>query len=237
MTKIKKNNSIERRYVIDELNAEDSRRLLNIMGEFIDGFTLFSNVPPMVSVFGSSRADSQDKYYNMAVKLGARLAEAGVGALTGGGPGIMEAANKGAYEAGGVSAGVAIDLPKEQDANEFTTHGISVRHFFVRKVLLIKYSFAFVIFPGGFGTFDELFEALTLIRTNRIVPFPVILVGTEFWAPMTDWLRSHVAAAGYVDREDVETIRLTDDLDEVVRICSESIERSRKSEWMKKKEE
>ncbi|MDH5756749.1 MAG: TIGR00730 family Rossman fold protein, partial [Nitrospinota bacterium] len=201
-------------YLIDEMETEDSRRLLGIMAEFVDGFSLLSKLKPMVTVFGSAQPAEEDKYYKMARELGGKLARAHINVITGGGPGIMEAANRGAFEAGGLSAGVAIDLPQEQKANAYTTHSMKLRHFFVRKVMLIKYSQAFAIFPGGFGTLDELFESLTLIRTRTITPFPMILIGTEYWGGLLDWVREQTLRVGYIDEEDLECIHLTDDLDQ-----------------------
>ncbi len=221
-------------YVLDELEAGDAWRIFRIMAEFVEGFELLSEQEPMVSVFGSSRAMPDNQYYPLAVELGGKLAEAGITVITGGGPGIMEAANKGALEAGGKSIGIEIDLPLEQKGNEYTTQKIKVRHFFVRKVMLIKYSQAFVIFPGGYGTFDEMFEALTLMRTRKILPFPIILFGKSQWAGLLDWLRETIIPEGYIAQEDFDTIYLTDDLDDVVHVCQKSIVESTKSKWMKR---
>ena len=216
-------NGKEYHYAIDDLNAEDSRRLIGIMAEFIDGFSLVANMGPMVSVFGSARSQPDNPYFQKAEKLGGMLAKEGVGMLTGGGPGIMEAANKGAFEAGGKSVGVSISLPNEQASNRYITDGIELKHFFVRKVMLIKYSHAYVIFPGGYGTFDELFESLTLIRTQRISPFPMVLYGTEYWGPLLDWLNNVVKENGCIDDDDLAAISITDDLAEVVEICKASV--------------
>ncbi|MGK7346400.1 MAG: TIGR00730 family Rossman fold protein [Candidatus Nitrospinota bacterium M3_3B_026] len=221
-------------YVLDEMQAGDSWRLFRIMAEFVDGFDLLSRQEPMVSVFGSARATESDYYYPIAMKLGAKLAKSGIAVITGGGPGIMEAANRGAFEAGGKSIGIGIDLPLEQPVNRYTNQGVTLRHFFVRKVMLIKYSQAFVIFPGGYGTLDELFEALNLMRTRMILPFPVILVGSEDWKGMMGWLRKNVLARGYIDDDDYGAVHITDDLDEVVAICQKSIVESTKSQWITK---
>jgi hypothetical protein len=226
MTKTNDKNSLAgRQYstAIEELKADDSRRLISIMTEFIDGFTLLSGLEPMVPLFGSALAGADDRHYKMAEELGRKLAKAGITVLTGGGPGLMEAANKGAFEAGGVSVGAAIDLPQEQRVNDYMTHCLKVRHFFVRKVMLVKYSYAFVILPGGYGTMDELFEALTLIRTHRVHPFPVILMGSDFWRGMMDWLRSTMLAAGYIKQADLDAISVLDDLDEIVNVCRDSV--------------
>ncbi|MDH5638830.1 MAG: TIGR00730 family Rossman fold protein [Nitrospinota bacterium] len=206
-------------YLIDEMEAEDSRRLLGIMAEFVDGFSLLANLKPMVTVFGSAQPTEDDKYYKLARELGGKLARAKINVITGGGPGVMEAANRGAFEAGGLSAGVAIDLPQEQTSNAYTTHSMQLRHFFVRKVMLIKYSQAFAIFPGGFGTLDELFESLTLIRTRTITPFPMILVGSEYWRGLIGWVREQSLRLGYIDEADLECIHMTDDLDRVTELC------------------
>lgn len=219
-------------YILDEMKVGDSWRLFRIMSEFVEGFDLLSRQEPMVSVFGSAKAATDDPYYIMAEELGVKLSTAGIAVITGGGPGMMEAANKGVFESGGKSIGVEIDLPLEQKGNQYTNPNIKVRHFFVRKVMLVKYSQAFVIFPGGFGTLDELFEALTLIRTKRILPFPIILVGTKFWSGMMDWLRESVMEMKYIREDDFAAMTITDSLDEVVRVCQKSILESTKAHWI-----
>jgi hypothetical protein len=219
-------------YVLDEMKVGDSWRLFRIMSEFVEGFDLLSRQEPMISVFGAAKATPDDLHYKMAEELGAKLSAVGIAVITGGGPGIMEAANKGAFESGGKSIGVEIDLPLEQAGNRYTNPNIKVRHFFVRKVMLVKYSQAFVIFPGGFGTLDELFEALTLMRTKRILPFPIILVGTKFWSGMVSWLRETVMDCKYIREDDLSAMIITDNLDEVVRICQKSILESTKAHWI-----
>lgn len=219
-------------YILDEMKVGDSWRLFRIMSEFVEGFDLLSRQEPMVSVFGSAKATADDPYYKMAEELGVKLSAAGIAVITGGGPGIMEAANKGVFESGGKSIGVEIDLPLEQEGNKYTNPNIKVRHFFVRKVMLVKYSQAFVIFPGGFGTLDELFEALTLMRTKRILPFPIILVGTKFWGGMVNWLREAVMGCKYIREDDLAAMTITDSLDDVVRICQKSILESTKAQWI-----
>jgi len=221
-------------YLIDEMQAGDSWRLFRIMAEFVEGFDLLSRQEPMVSVFGSAQTKPSDAYYDIAISMGEKLANAGIAVITGGGPGIMEAANKGAIEAGGKSIGIEIDLPLEQKGNDYTNQKVRVRHFFVRKVMLIKYSQAFVIFPGGFGTLDEAFEALTLIRTRKILPFPVILVGSAEWGGLIDWLKKTAIKGGYIEQDDLDAMHLTDDLDEVVEICRQSIAGSTKARWITK---
>lgn len=229
-------NSVKSRYqyVVDDMKAGDSWRLFRIMSDFVDGYDLLSQQEPMVSVFGSARAKESDRYYKLARELGGKLAASGIAVITGGGPGIMEAANRGAFEAKGKSIGIMIDIPLEQAGNEYTNQSTKVRYFFVRKVMLVKYSQAFVVFPGGFGTLDETFEALTLMRTRKILPFPIIMVGSEKWRGMIDWLRESAMESGYISKNDFDAIHLTDDLDEVVKICQKSISESTKSEWIQK---
>lgn len=219
-------------YVVDELQAGDSWRIFRILAEFVDGFDLLSRQEPMVSVFGSAQANPDTQDYLDAVELGKKLAEAGISVITGGGPGIMEAANKGAFEAGGKSLGIEIDLPLERAGNPYTNSRIKLRHFFVRKVMLIKYSQAFVIFPGGYGTLDELFEALTLTRTRKILPFPIILYGVDYWGGLLEWLKQSVMQKGYISQEDFDDIVVTDDLDKIVHIAQRSIVESTKSQWI-----
>lgn len=219
-------------YVLDEMRVGDSWRLFRIMSEFVEGFDLLSRQEPMVSVFGSAKATPDDPHCMMAEELGKKLSAAGIAVITGGGPGIMEAANKGAFESGGKSIGVEIDLPLEQKGNRYTNPSIKVRHFFVRKVMLVKYSQAFVIFPGGFGTLDELFEALTLIRTKRILPFPIILVGTRFWSGLVSWLKDIVMEHKYIRDEDLAAMTITDNLDDVIHVCQKSILESTKAHWI-----
>jgi uncharacterized protein (TIGR00730 family) len=196
--------------------AQDVWRIFRIMAEFVEGFEAMSNLPAAVSVFGSARTKPGQHYYEKAVELGAALAKRGFAVITGGGPGIMEAANKGAMQAGGHSVGVNISLPMEQKANPYQTVSITHHYFFVRKVMFIKYSHAFVCFPGGFGTMDELFESLTLIQTLKIDPFPVVLFGSEFWNPLVNWLRTTMAEKFQtISPGDMSLVRVTDDVDEV----------------------
>ena len=205
------------RYWLDNFNVGDSWRLFRIMSEFVDGFDTLSNLPhPAVSFFGSARTRPGDKYYQLTVDIARSLAEAGYPIMTGGGPGIMEAANKGAAEADGISIGLNIDLPHEQEPNPFTNMPLNFKYFFVRKVMFIKYAMAFVCMPGGFGTLDELFESLTLMQTNRIKAFPVILVGKDYWDGMVEWIRAKLIEDKYIDKEDVFYFNLFDDPDEIV---------------------
>lgn len=205
---------------MQDYTQTDPWRVFRIMAEFVDGFEELSNLGPAVSVFGSSRTTPQDEYYNKAVKLGRLLAENQFVVVTGGGPGIMEAANKGAKEAGGASVGLNIELPEVQTPNQYVTKVLSFRYFFVRKLMFSKHSIAFVVFPGGFGTLDEMFEALTLVQTNRIgkASFPICLFGSEYWNPLLDWLEKAVLSRGYVSAEDMQLFSVTDSEDEVLEI-------------------
>ena len=198
----------------------DSWRALRIMGEFVAGFDTLAPIGTAVTVFGSARTPSGDPMYQAAERLGRRLAETGFTVITGGGPGIMEAANKGAQEAGGVSIGCSIELPHEQATNPYCDIAIDFRYFFVRKTMFVKYGQGFVIFPGGYGTFDELFEALTLVQTGKIEHFPIVLYGSEYWRGLVDWLKSPVALERKIDQGDLELFRVTDDIEEVVSILA-----------------
>jgi uncharacterized protein (TIGR00730 family) len=208
--------SEEDSYIINELRKEESWRMFRIMGEFIEGFDTLAGLEPAVTVYGSARVTPDDPLFKMGEDLGRRLALAGYAVITGGGPGLMEAVNKGAYEAGGVSVGLTIALPKEQPANRYHTVAVDFHHFFVRKVMLVKYATAFVLLPGGFGTLDELFETITLIHTRKIRTFPVVLVGKGHWAGLLDWLSSQVAAKHYIDPEDLHFLEVRDDPAEIV---------------------
>jgi uncharacterized protein (TIGR00730 family) len=190
------------RYLIDQINPQESWRIFRIMAEFVDGIETLSSLDPAVTIFGSSRSKPGDKYYVMAEELGSLLAKAGFCVITGGGPGVMEAANKGASEAGGQSVGLNIVLPFEQHLNPYTNIHLNFRYFFVRKVMFVKYAMSYVIFPGGFGTMDELFEALTLIQTDKIKPFPVILIGTDYWKGLLDWIQNTMLKENNILPED-----------------------------------
>ncbi len=195
----------------------DPWRVLRIQSEFVEGFGLLAELPRAVSVFGSARTQAGTPDYMLAQRLGAALARAGWAVITGGGPGIMEAANRGACEAGGVSVGLGIELPFEQSMNDWVDIGLEFRYFFARKTMFVKYAQAFVILPGGFGTLDELFEALTLVQTKKVNQFPVILLGTRFWGPLLDWLRDELAPRGLISAGDTALLVVTDDIDEAVR--------------------
>ena len=204
----------EKQYVIDAL-AGESWRLFRIMGEFVQGFEDMNDVGKAVTIFGSARLKADHPYYEQAERLARRLAECDYTVLTGGGPGIMEAGNKGAYEAEGRSIGLNIDLPFEQGANPYLTDELNFRYFFIRKVMLVKYSTAFVVFPGGFGTIDELFEALTLIQTKKIKPFPVYLVGVEFWSGLIDWLKGTLLEMGTIAPKDMNLFKVVDKVESI----------------------
>ncbi len=199
------------KYIINELRKEEAWRMFRIMSEFIEGFDTLAGLTPAVTVYGSARIPRNDPLFALAEDLGRRLAEAGYAVITGGGPGIMEAANKGAFEAGGVSVGLTIALPKEQPSNQYHTVSIDFHHFFVRKVMLVKYATAFVLMPGGFGTLDELFETITLIHTRKIRPFPVFLMCRDYWEGLVEWLRQNTLGRGYIDAADLDFLSLADD--------------------------
>ena len=192
----------------------DSWRTLRIMGEFVEGFDALAEVGPAVSIFGSARVGRRNRYYGAARRLAAALSKQGFAIITGGGPGIMEAANRGAKEAGGVSIGCNIELPFEQGLNEYVDLGMEFRYFFVRKVMFVKYAEGFVIFPGGFGTLDELFEALTLIQTGKVEHFPVVLYGKDYWEGMVQWIREKPLYEEKVSPEDLDLVTITSDIDE-----------------------
>ena len=196
----------------------DPWRVLRIQGEFVAGFDALADVGPAVSIFGSARIDRRDPIYGKTVAVARRLARAGFAIITGGGPGVMEAANRGAREGGARSIGCAIELPREQGTNGFVDEAVNFRYFFVRKTMFVKYAEAFVILPGGFGTLDELFEALTLIQTGKIHSFPVVLVGREYWAGLLDWIKATMLGRGMISAEDLELLVCTDDPAEVERI-------------------
>jgi uncharacterized protein (TIGR00730 family) len=199
------------------LYDEDSWRVFRIMSEFVDGFEFLSQVEPAVTVFGSARTQPDDPYYQLAREIGFKLAKSGFSVITGGGPGIMEAANQGASEAGGRSVGMNIELPMEQKLNPFVNLQVGFRYFFVRKVMFIKYSSAVIIMPGGFGTMDECFEVLTLIQTNKIRRFPIILVGREYWSGLLEWLRSFMLPRGMIEAADLANFKVMDSVSQILR--------------------
>jgi uncharacterized protein (TIGR00730 family) len=194
----------------------DPWRVMRIQSEFIEGFGSLAGLGAAISVFGSARTPSDDPLYQTAVRLGSALVGAGYGVITGGGPGIMEAANKGATEAGGVSVGLGIELPFEQGLNPYVDLGINFRYFFVRKTMFVKYAQGFVVFPGGFGTLDELFEALTLVQTGKVTRFPIVLMGSEYWRGLLGWLQDTVAAEKKIAAVDLDLLTVTDDVDAAI---------------------
>ena len=200
----------------------DPWRVLRIQGEFVEGFDALAEMPKAVTVFGSARTDEHSPEYRLGRELGAALTEAGYAVITGGGPGAMEAANRGASESGGYSVGLGIELPFEQHLNNWVDLGINFRYFFVRKTMFVKYAQAFVCLPGGFGTLDELFEALTLVQTHKITQFPIILLGVDYWSGLIDWIRTTVLATGKVSENDLALIHCTDSVAEVVDLIVES---------------
>ncbi|MBX6358232.1 MAG: TIGR00730 family Rossman fold protein [Micromonosporaceae bacterium] len=197
--------------------TRDGWRALRILSEFVEGFDTLADLPPAVSVFGSARAKPDSQEVELAERLGAALARAGYAVITGGGPGVMEAANRGASEAGGLSVGLGIELPFEQGLNDWVDIGIDFRYFFARKTMFVKYAQGFVVLPGGFGTMDELFEALTLVQTKKVTRFPVVLMGSAYWQGLLDWIRDKMVAEGKISPVDMDLMCLTDDVDEAVR--------------------
>jgi uncharacterized protein (TIGR00730 family) len=200
----------------------DPWRVMRIQAEFVEGFGLLAELGAAVSIFGSARSKPDTSEYESAVNIARGLTDAGYAIITGGGPGIMEAANKGANEAGGVSVGLGIELPMESGLNDYVNVGVEFRYFFVRKTCFIKYSQAFVVLPGGFGTMDELFEALTLVATGKITKFPIVLVGSEYWSGLLDWLKTTMLADGKIGQDELALLRLADEPDEVVKIIKEA---------------
>jgi uncharacterized protein (TIGR00730 family) len=205
-------------YEINALVKEESWRMFRIIGELVEGFDKLSGIEPAVSIYGSARIKPGDELYAHTEEIARRLGEMGFSIITGGGPGVMEAANKGALEAGVMSVGLNIDLPEEQVCNPYTIKSITFRHFFVRKVMLVKYATAFVIMPGGLGTLDELTEVLTLIQTRKIKAFPIVLYDSEFWKGFLDWLKTSVLAREFIFEEDLNLLRVCDEPDAVTEI-------------------
>lgn len=209
----------------DQFESESSRSLwsiFKIMGEFVDGYETLLKVGPCISIFGSARVKPGSKYYELAAKAATAISENGFGIITGGGPGIMEAANKGAFNNDGKSVGLGIDLPKEQGVNRYVSpnYVINFKYFFVRKVMFVKYAQGFIVLPGGFGTLDELFETITLIQTEKIMKIPIVLIGKDYWAGLIDWIKNQLIENGYIHENDLDIFYLTDDVDDAVKyIC------------------
>ena len=199
-----------------ELQHADTWRVLRIQGEFVAGFDALSKLPKAVTVFGSARTTPEDASYQLGVEVGRKLAEHSYAVITGGGPGIMEAANRGAHEAGGLSVGLGIELPHEQGLNEYVDLGLNFRYFFARKTMFLKYSQAFICLPGGMGTMDEFFEVMCMVQTGKVTNYPIVLMGTEYWTGLLEWMDKTLAAGGFINESDRELFLLTDDPDEAV---------------------
>ncbi len=220
---------LQSRKIYEDFTSSDPWRVLRIMGEFVEGFEMFSKIGPAVAIFGSARTAPEDPHYKAAVQTAGLLAGEGLAIITGGGPGIMEAANRGAFEADGTSVGCNIQLPFEQEANEYQSLSLEFRYFFVRKMMFVKYAVAFVIFPGGFGTMDELFEALTLTQTNKIEHFPIVLYGSSYWNGLLGWMKSAMLAEKCIAAEDLDLVKVVDSPEDAARFV---VEESRKYEYL-----
>lgn len=214
---------LEERGATDWVHS-DPWRVLRIQSEFVEGFGTLAELGPAISVFGSARTRPENPMYAAAEQIGQRLVDSNHAVITGGGPGIMEAANKGACEAGGTSVGLGIELPFETGLNEYVTLGINFRYFFARKTMFVKYSEGFVVMPGGFGTFDELFEALTLVQTRKVTRFPVVLFGVDYWQPLQQWLIDRVLDEGYISPGDLDMFTLTDSVDEAIAVVTNQVD-------------
>jgi uncharacterized protein (TIGR00730 family) len=213
----------EGQYIVDELTKDDTWRMFNIMAEFVEGFDVLPEVYPAVTIFGSSRAHPNSATYKTTEKVARLLVENNFNVISGGGPGVMEAANKGAAEAGGRSVGLHIHLPKEQKANRYANVRLDFKYFFIRKVMFVKYAVAYVIMPGGFGTLDELFEALTLIQTKRIKSFPVVLIDSNYWKGLIDWMRTTLIKKRSIYESDLALLELVDTPEEAIRIIKSRV--------------
>jgi uncharacterized protein (TIGR00730 family) len=213
----------DHQYVVDKITAHESWRMFHIMAEFVEGFDALADFHPSVSIFGSTRVAPGDPIYEKAEQIGRLLAEKGFGVITGGGPGVMEAANKGASMAGGKSVGLNIELPMEQKPNPYANVTLRFRYFFVRKVMFVKYAVAYIILPGGFGTMDELFESITLIQTHKIKPFPVILVGSTYWKGLLHWMQEVVLKEGKISASDLDILQVIDEPEEIVKTIRKTV--------------
>jgi hypothetical protein len=216
-----------------DFTQQDSWRIFRIMSEFVDGFEELKDCSPAISIFGSARCGKDHSIYQKTEVIARRLVEEGFSIITGGGPGVMEAANKGAAEAGGKSVGLNVDLPFEQEANPYANRRLSFRYFFVRKVMFVKYAFGFVIMPGGFGTLDELFEAITLIQTDKIKPFPVVMFDSSFWGGLLNWIEDRLLGDERISPEDLKLFKVVDEEEEVVAVIKEFYENNR-CDWPKR---
>jgi len=213
----------EKQYIVDDLTLNESWRMFQIMAEFVKGFEAMPEAYPAVSIFGSSRIDPKSRIYKDTVKAARMLVADGFNIISGGGPGVMEAANRGAAEAGGKSVGLHIELPSEQQPNEYANIRLAFKYFFIRKVMFVKYAVAYIIMPGGFGTLDELFEALTLIQTKRIRYFPVILMDSSYWGGLLDWIKETLITQGTISRTDFDIFNIVETPEEAVRIIKRRV--------------
>jgi uncharacterized protein (TIGR00730 family) len=213
----------DKQYIINDITIQDSWRMFRIMAEFVDGFEALAKYHPAVSIFGSTRVRPGDAVYQKSEHIGKLLAENGFAVITGGGPGVMEAANKGAFSAGGKSIGLNIELPLEQKPNPYTNITLNFRYFFVRKVMFVKYAVAYIILPGGFGTLDELLESITLIQTKKIRPFPVILVGSDYWKGFLDWMKEVVLKDEKISLADLEILQLIDKPEDIIKTIKKTV--------------
>ena len=214
---------VERQYIVDSISIHDAWRLFKILAEFVDGFEELHDIYPCVSIFGSSRVKPGDEIYEKTFIIAKKLAQSGYNIITGGGPGVMEAGNKGAKEGGAKSIGLNIRLPMEEKPNPYLDIRLDFKYFFVRKVMFLKYASAYIGMPGGFGTLDEIFEALTLIQTKRMKPFPLVLVGSDYWNPLLDWIKKNLLKNGYISEEDLDLFSIMDDPDEIVRFIKKTV--------------
>jgi uncharacterized protein (TIGR00730 family) len=213
----------EKQYIVDDITLNDPWRMFNILSEFVEGFDTMPEVYPGVSIFGSAQIKPQSKVYKATVNVARLLVENGFNVISGGGPGVMEAANKGAAQAGGKSVGLHIELPEEQKANEYANVNLKFKYFFVRKVMFIKYAVAYIIMPGGFGTMDELFEAVTLIQTKRIKNFPIIMIGSDYWKGLLDWIKETLLKNHAISDADEKIFNIVDTPEEAMAIIKKSI--------------
>ena len=213
----------EKQYIVDDITKDDTWRMFNIMAEFVEGFDVLSRIHPAVTIFGSARSHPNSFNYKTTEKVARLLVENGFNVISGGGPGVMEAANKGAAAAGGKSVGLHIHLPNEQKPNKYANVQVDFKYFFVRKVMFIKYAVAYIIMPGGFGTLDELFEALTLIQTRRIKPFPVILMNSDYWKGLSDWIKKTLIKEKHISKSDLDLLRLVNTSEEAVDIIKNMV--------------
>jgi uncharacterized protein (TIGR00730 family) len=216
-------NKMEKQFIVDDLSIGEAWRLFKIMGEFVEGFDTLNEIGPSVSFFGSARIKPSDPIYKKTEKMARLFVENNFAVITGGGGGVMEAANKGATEAGGTSVGLNIILPFEQKPNSFANVKLDFKYFFIRKVMFVKYAAAYIILPGGFGTLDELFEAVTLIQTHRIKPFPLILVGSDYWKGLIDWIKTKLLSEKRISPEDIEILQVMDEPEEIVKAVQKVI--------------